>query len=104
MLSACATTDTQRTAAGPPRTDYSHLSCREIAAELALTERAVVSSARQPLAREGETAQAYPVPRLARPRRAGRIRQARGPAGRPAPRLAGQTCESAWRSYQTATA
>ena len=63
LLSACATTDTQRTAAGPPRNDYSHLSCREIAAELALTERAVVSGARrQPLAREGETAQAYLFP------------------------------------------
>ena len=36
LLSACTTTDTQRTAASPPRTDYSHLSCREIAAQLAL--------------------------------------------------------------------
>ena len=62
LLSACATTDTQRTAAGPPRTDYSHLSCREIAAELALTERAVVSGAR----RRGPAARALGRGRLGR--------------------------------------
>ena len=105
LLSACATTDTQRTAAGPPRTDYSHLSCREIAAELALTERAVVSGARrQPLAREGETAQAYLFPASlgpAAPAASAKL-EARLEDLRRASRA--KRCESAWRSYETATA
>lgn len=105
MLSACTTTDTQR-AAATSRTDYSHLSCREIAAELAITERAVMSGARhQPLTRDGETAaQAYLFPAslgAAAPAASAKL-EARLEDLRRASRA--KRCESAWRSYETAKA
>ena len=106
LLSACSTTDTQRTAAAnTPRADFSHLSCREIAAQLALTERAVVSSTRrQRLTREGETAQAYLFPAslgAAAPAASAKL-EARLDDLRRASRA--KRCESAWRGYDTATA
>lgn len=106
LLSACTTTDTQRmAAASAARNDLSHLSCREIAAQLALTERAVVSGARrQPLTRGGETAQAYLFPAslgAAAPAASAKL-EARLEDLRRASRA--KRCESAWRSYETATA
>jgi hypothetical protein len=106
LLSACTTTTPERTAAvAGPRTDYSRLSCREIAAELALTERAFMSTTRrQRSTREGETAQAYLFPASlgAAPPVASAKLEARLNDLRRASRA--KRCSSAWRTYDTATA
>ena len=63
MLSACATPKPPEVSAKASGVDYSRLSCRQIAAELALTERAYFSAARRERApRGGETAQAFLFP------------------------------------------
>lgn len=63
MLTACATTPTTTAAVRTQPSDYSNLSCSQLAAELTLTHRAYVSASkreRQP--REGQTAQAFLFP------------------------------------------
>lgn len=106
LLSACTTTTPHKTAAVAARQqDYSHLSCREIAAELALTERAYMSTTRrQRPASEGASAQAYLFPASlgAAPPVASAKLEARLDDLRRASRA--KRCSSAWRSYDTATA
>ncbi len=63
MLTACATTPRPLTSIQTQQVDYSNLSCRQLAAELALTQRAYASASkreRQP--QTGQTAQAFLVP------------------------------------------
>lgn len=63
MLSACATSTPPEITASTSGADYSRLSCRQIAAELALTEKAYFSATRRERTpRGGETAQAFLFP------------------------------------------
>lgn len=63
MLTACATAPTTTAAAKAPASNYSSLSCSQLATELALTHRAYVSaSKREREPREGQTAQAFLFP------------------------------------------
>lgn len=63
MLTACATTPKPLASIQTQQVDYSNLSCRQLAAELALTQRAYASASkreRQP--QTGQTAQAFLFP------------------------------------------
>ena len=65
MLSACASAKPQTTALAvqAPRSDFSKLSCRQIAAELAAAEQAYSAVAKRAgPSRDGQTAQAYLFP------------------------------------------
>ena len=66
LLSACATTPPATTTAAmtAPSVDYSRWSCRKISAELALTQRAMVSVSRRerPAASQAQTAEAFLFP------------------------------------------
>ena len=106
FLSACATTPPATTTAAltASRADYSHWSCRQIGAELALTERAVVSAAKRDRSpRENQTAQAFLFPASlgAAPPAAGEKLEARLADLRRASRA--KRCTSAW-AQDTATA
>ena len=107
MLSACATTTPPSTAAAlaAPQIDYSHLSCRQLAAELAVTVKAMSSAARRERpAGEGQTAQAYLFPAslgAAAPAQASQDLQSRLEGLKRASRA--KRCNSAW-SQDVATA
>ena len=66
LLSACATTPPATTTAAmtAPRVDYSRWSCSKISAELALTQRAMVSVSRRERrsTSEAQTAEAFLFP------------------------------------------
>lgn len=64
VLSACATPNAELASSAPrQQADFSTWSCRELATELSLTERAYFSAARRERqSREGESAQAYYSP------------------------------------------
>jgi hypothetical protein len=106
MLSACASSPSKLAASTGPHADYSHLSCRQIASEITLIERAYTSASRPDRSvREGETAQAYLFPAslgMAPPPAVSAKLEARLGDLRRASRA--KRCASAWRSYEAATA
>jgi hypothetical protein len=62
-LAGCATAPATTAALQTQQADYSQLSCKQLAAELALTQRAYfTASKRERQPREGATAQAYLFP------------------------------------------
>lgn len=63
MLAACATPPTTTAALQTQQADYSRLSCSQLAAELALTQKAYfTASKREREPREGASAQAFLFP------------------------------------------
>ncbi|HEY9236871.1 MULTISPECIES: hypothetical protein [Phenylobacterium] len=63
VLSACATPNAKVAASAAPQADFSAWSCRELATELSLTERAYFTAARRERqSREGASAQAFYSP------------------------------------------